>query len=90
MSTTPKMYTAKIRARATAYVLAVARNDEHRHEMLADLTQDELLHVFEGIALIGARTMREHTRGAEVNTLERMLRLELQTMNNTDSSQEGS
>lgn len=86
MSTAPKMYTAKIRARATAYVLAVARNDEHRNKMFSDLTEDELLHVFEGIGLIAARAMRGYTRGDEVNALEQMLRNEIKTMNNTDSS----
>lgn len=86
MSTTA-YFTPAHRTRALSYILATLRADEHRSEVLADLSEDDLLRTIEAIAGTAAATLQQHTGGRAAEVIQNMInRAQQEALNDTKDS----
>ena len=71
--TTETYFTPTHRTRALSYILATLRADEHRSEVLADLSEDDLLRTIEAIAGTAAATLQQHSGGRAAEVIQNMI-----------------
>lgn len=86
---TPKKYWTPLhRARAVSYTLAVLRGDPARNEVLADLSQDDLLRTVEALAGMNAATLNQFTGdGAERVLTEQLKHIQTDMITETEDNE---